>query len=119
MPRRGKCRCGKILVFERTAQGYKVRCPACQAVVRLRAEGGPPPPPAPTPATDFHTPELVEKFDTLEALRRHDSSAPVAMVEMEVYREPKSASRGGLWLLVGMAFVGVALAVGVSLLVLN
>ena len=117
MPRRGKCRCGKILVFERTAQGYKVRCPACRAVVRLRSEEAPPPPPA--PATDFHAPELVEEFDTLEALGRQESSAPVAMVEMEVYRDPKSAPRGGLWLLVGVAFVGVALAVGVSLLVLN
>ena len=119
MSRRGQCRCGTILVFERSAQGYKVRCSVCQAVVRLRAEEAPPPSPAPTPATDFHTPELVEEFDTLEALRRRDSSAPVAMVEMEVYQEPKPAARGGLWLLVGMAFVGVALAVGAILLVLN
>jgi hypothetical protein len=36
MPRRGQCRCGLILTFRRTAQGYKMRCPSCGAVVRLR-----------------------------------------------------------------------------------
>ena len=69
MSRRGKCRCGKILVFERTARGYKVRCPDCQAVVRLRAveaaqrpqRAGPPPLPRPTP-------ELVEEVDSLDML---------------------------------------------------
>jgi hypothetical protein len=28
-----------VLTFHRTAQGYKMRCPSCGAVVRLRAEG--------------------------------------------------------------------------------
>ncbi len=36
MARRGQCRCGLILTFQRTAQGYKMRCPSCGAVVRLR-----------------------------------------------------------------------------------
>ena len=122
MPRRGKCRCGTVLTFERTAQGYKVRCPNCQAVVRLRAEAAaplPPPVPAPIAPTDFETPELVEEYDVLEALRLQKSSAPAAMVEMEVYHEPKPAARGGLWLLVGLAVVGVALAVVTILVVLN
>jgi hypothetical protein len=36
MSRRGQCRCGLVLKFRRTAQGYKMRCPSCGAVVRLR-----------------------------------------------------------------------------------
>ena len=121
MPRRGKCRCGTVLDFERTANGYKVRCPNCQAIVRLRAEEPPPPPspaPSPTAPTDFETPELVEEFDIREASRLQKSSAPAAMVEMEVYHEPRATPRGGLWLLVGLAVVGVAL-VGAILVVLN
>ncbi len=39
MARRGRCRCGFILTFHRTAQGYKMRCPSCGAVVRLRVKG--------------------------------------------------------------------------------
>ncbi len=37
MSRRGQCRCGLVLTFQRTVQGYKMRCPSCGAVVRLRA----------------------------------------------------------------------------------
>ena len=90
--------------------------------MRLRAEAAaplPPPVPAPIAPTDFETPELVEEYDVLEALRLQKSSAPAAMVEMEVYHEPKPAARGGLWLLVGLAVVGVALAVVTILVVLN
>jgi hypothetical protein len=36
MARRGKCRCGKILTFHRGPEGYKMRCPGCSSVVRLR-----------------------------------------------------------------------------------
>src|SRR5581483_2784531 len=36
MSRRGQCRCGLILTFHRTEQGYKMRCPSCGSVVRLR-----------------------------------------------------------------------------------
>jgi hypothetical protein len=38
MARRGRCRCGNILVFHRGPQGYKMRCPQCLAVVRLNAQ---------------------------------------------------------------------------------
>ena len=119
MPRRGRCQCGTILLFERKEQGYKVRCSVCQAVVRLRSDDAarpprphrtPPPLPASTEATDFHTPELPPEVGGLDMLDLHESSAPVAMVEMDIYREPKAPSRGGLWLLVGLAVVGVVLA---------
>jgi hypothetical protein len=116
MPRRGKCRCGTILVFERTALGYKVRCSGCQAIVRLRPLL---PVPASTAPTDFDTPELVHQVDSLEMLDFQESSAPVAMVEMEVYRGPKPAGRRGLWILAGLAFVGLALVVGSIILILN
>ncbi len=36
MARRGQCRCGLVLTFHRTSHGYKIRCPSCGAVVRLR-----------------------------------------------------------------------------------
>jgi hypothetical protein len=35
-----RCRCGSKLRFQRGATGYKTRCPACHAVVRLRLSGG-------------------------------------------------------------------------------
>jgi hypothetical protein len=35
MSRRGRCRCGNLLVFHRSPEGYKMRCPQCLAVVRL------------------------------------------------------------------------------------
>ena len=38
MPRRGLCRCGTVLKFEFGPDGYKMRCPGCGAVVRLRAD---------------------------------------------------------------------------------
>lgn len=36
MSRHGQCRCGLILTFHRSPHGYKMRCPSCGAVVRLR-----------------------------------------------------------------------------------
>jgi hypothetical protein len=36
MARRGRCRCGCMLRFERGPDGYKTRCSGCGAVVRLR-----------------------------------------------------------------------------------
>ncbi|MBY0233308.1 MAG: hypothetical protein K2W96_28845 [Gemmataceae bacterium] len=51
MARRGRCRCGTLLAFEKTSQGYKTRCNGCGAVVRLHepAEAESPPAPAETP----------------------------------------------------------------------
>jgi rRNA maturation endonuclease Nob1 len=36
MARRGRCRCGSVLRFEKGPNGYKTRCPSCGSVVRLR-----------------------------------------------------------------------------------
>ena len=38
MPRRGLCRCGNVLQFTAGAHGYKMRCPSCGSVVRLRPD---------------------------------------------------------------------------------
>ena len=40
MARKGRCRCGQMLRFEKGPQGYKMRCPGCSSVVRLRVDGG-------------------------------------------------------------------------------
>src|SRR4051794_27711795 len=84
MTRRGKCRCGAVLHFRKTAQGYKTRCPACSAVVRLRAggaESGSPrpkkspapvlasgPPPLPTEHTDASVESLPPESSDLSGL---------------------------------------------------
>ena len=92
-------------------------------IVRLRSNDAKPTQrAAPTPlasisATDFDAPELALELGSLNPLAFQESSAPVAMVEMEVYHEPKA--RGGLWLLVGLALVGLALAAGVIVVVLS
>jgi hypothetical protein len=36
MARRGRCRCGSILTFQKGPDGYKTRCASCGAVVRLK-----------------------------------------------------------------------------------
>ena len=36
MARRGRCRCGLLLQFQKGPDGYKTRCPSCGSVVRLR-----------------------------------------------------------------------------------
>jgi hypothetical protein len=46
MARRGRCRCGNVLTFQRGPDGYKVRCPVCKAVVRLSTADAPKPPAA-------------------------------------------------------------------------
>ena len=101
MPRRGLCKCGTMLLFRRTERGYKRRCPACRAVVRLRrGVEFAAPPPLPAPAADAPT--------DLSLLSLHETSAPLAVVELEVYREPV---RRHAWLRsLGLA-VGVCLAI--------
>jgi hypothetical protein len=36
MSRRGRCRCGSVLRFQKGPNGYKTRCLSCGSVVRLR-----------------------------------------------------------------------------------
>lgn len=36
MARRGRCRCGLVLKFQKGPEGYKTRCPSCGSVVRLQ-----------------------------------------------------------------------------------
>src|SRR6058998_3729023 len=99
MARRGRCRCGTLLVFEMTSQGYKTRCPSCRAVVRLRIEQ-----PAP----------VLEAVASLGDLGIRRTSAPVADPELPAYREP--AKNGGSWLLwaaLGGAFAAIAAGVAV------
>jgi hypothetical protein len=38
MSRRGLCRCGAVLEFRSGPDGYKMRCPGCGSVVRLRVD---------------------------------------------------------------------------------
>jgi DNA-directed RNA polymerase subunit M/transcription elongation factor TFIIS len=38
MARRGQCRCGSVLSFQKGPDGYKTRCPSCGSVVRLRPQ---------------------------------------------------------------------------------
>jgi hypothetical protein len=124
MAKRGQCRCGTLLSFELTSKGYKTRCPACKAVVRLRGDGParqPRPhrwaaedPTAAAPALPTAAPP------DLSVLSVHESSAPVALAEIEVYHEPAAQSvpaAGGVrWWLLGPAIAGVMVAVGAAAL---
>jgi hypothetical protein len=109
MGKRGQCRCGTILRFELTARGYKMRCPVCQSVVRLRADPPSKPrrprrssatipaavPAAPPPLpTDCEADELPD----LSALDHYETDAPPAMAEMEAYQgdPPRRRAKGGL-----------------------
>jgi hypothetical protein len=56
MPRHGRCRCGALLTFQKGPHGFKTRCPACNAVVRMRPPGKWKPAPEPPP-DDLHLPE--------------------------------------------------------------
>lgn len=128
MTRRGRCRCGKVLVFAWTSQGYKTRCASCHAVVRLRLDEpapGPPPLPRHPPArkTDYLTTPLHDGPDAtcpldLSDLSEHESSAPVALAELEAYAEPPRPSRRRIWLIVaGLAVFLVGLGITLALLV--
>ena len=128
MPRRGRCRCGTILLFERTAQGYKVRCTVCGAVVRLRSDTAthsrrvtPPLPPmmASTVEAVSDGQESPWEVGTLDMLDPHRSSSQLAVVEMEVYRAPKPRSSRGIWIVLVLAFIVLALVAGTIVLVLT
>jgi hypothetical protein len=139
MTRRGKCRCGTILEFEKTSLGYKTRCPQCKAVVRLRPDepagagaaeqparkkpaalavpSGPPP----LPTTESTFSAELQPGPTLDDLSPaappdfsilgdHQTTAPLAQTEMPVYREPEPSSSARWWVF-GLAALAVILAV--------
>jgi hypothetical protein len=101
MARRGQCRCGLVLTFHRTAGGYKMRCPSCGAVVRLRVkdkERRPTPGAtvAQPPAGDLPPDEIDVELVSLEELGAGPSRPP---------------RRGKSWLIVvggGIVFLVVA-----------
>jgi hypothetical protein len=133
MGRRGRCRCGTILHFQKTSRGYKKRCPACGAVVRLRRDGsskahkspsavvavpsGPPPLPDADESADHPLPPLPElpPASDLSVLSDHESSAAPALAEMEVVKEPRPESLLR-WVLFGLLAVVVIVGVATATL---
>lgn len=142
MAKRGMCRCGTIISFELTSQGYKARCPVCKSIVRLRTDTATPATrphrstreapttampshasaaPAPFTSPPAESPETVSTtppdFSILEA---QQSSGPLALPEIEVFHEPKSRlanSSSWYWWLLSLA--GIAfLMLGVLVLLL-
>ena len=111
MLRRGQCRCGEILHFRKTSVGYKTKCPKCSAVVRLRGEGTGGPRALPASPTVVDAPE-VEPAD-LPAFVENESSAPLALAEMEAYRPPEEPS-ALKWVLFALAAGLVVVGVGVA-----
>ena len=93
MARRGKCRCGQMLEFHKTPQGYKGRCPRCKAVVRLHGKGkggavplpepaAPPPLPGAAPTLPAEWPPLPSDFPTLaDPTAQPDPGVPFIEVE--------------------------------------
>ncbi len=118
MEKRGRCRCGTVLVFRPTPQGYKTRCPACHAVVRLREEGAGRPAP-PQGARGRFAPHAADATPPdLSVLQTHESTAPHAEAEIPAYRDPPPAPRlvrlG--WWVIPLAVVAVLLLLIVAAL---
>ena len=138
MKRRGQCRCGTILEFEKTSLGYKTRCPQCKAVVRLRPEAPAPqaqehkqssavltapssPPPLPPLEATFGLEMLPgPTLDDLppdppdfSILGEQTSTAPAAQADMPAYcdAEPAFAAGVGRWWVFGLTALAVVLAV--------
>ena len=113
MAKRGRCRCGTLLVFQQKEEGYKTRCPVCQSVVRLRADAASKPSPPALPGPRTVPPPLSTSVD-LSVLETNETTVPPAEVEMEAYHEPVSVSllgRHGWWffpLAVGVAVAALA-----------
>src|SRR5262245_56980935 len=120
MKRRGKCRCGAILQFQQTAQGYKTRCSNCGAIVRLRLDPGSKPRkqsskassgvlaavgPPPLEHTDFSAPILPPSLDDappdFSVLSDHESDAPQALAEMETFAPPRAKGSALPWIVFG------------------
>ncbi|MFO0877804.1 MAG: hypothetical protein U0840_10660 [Gemmataceae bacterium] len=136
MAKRGQCRCGHILIFELTSQGYKTRCPVCRSIVRLRGDApaqpvalSEPRPRTPQPAlapalpapTDFHAEEIpvLEEVPTLEELpepppRARPEPPPLARPRARFDREAVDdveppPARGLLsWILAGIILLVLA-----------
>jgi hypothetical protein len=70
--RRGQCRCGSILTFEKGLDGYKKRCETCGSVVRCRKS-------SPRPVARASIP-AIPSFGARPALAREE---PPPLVEME------------------------------------
>jgi hypothetical protein len=131
MARRGQCRCGTILLFHKTARGFKTRCPQCGAIVRLRVEqhvrqghrssgarsmpGEPPPLPV---SRSVAAPSVVTLDDlpgpTGPNLLEDDPLGRVALAEMEAYPGPEPAVFPLRWWLFGVAALVVVLGVVVA-----
>jgi hypothetical protein len=69
MTKRGQCRCGTIITFVLTSQGYKTRCPVCQSVVRLRVD----------PASPTAQPHLAVSEANAAAKRPEAATVPPAV----------------------------------------
>lgn len=133
MARRGRCRCGKILTFRRSSEGYKRRCSRCGAVVRL-VEGSAAPPNGapPIPGWTYAPTELLTRFkldkpstpphqvpaaELPPALGEmpeggYEAGAP-AQVEIEVVPLPEMAMPWGrIVLLMGLMLLLVGLVIG-------
>lgn len=138
MDKRGHCRCGTLLVFRMTRQGYKTRCPGCQSVVRLREEAVrtsvpemrpgvlTPPPlsktalrklcPPPVPNANEAPDATPMEFNALDT---HDDALGAEFVEMKAPRQRKRSSfwhRHGAWVIVGVMLGVVMGLIGIALL---
>lgn len=132
MEKRGQCRCGTLLTFDLTPQGYKTRCHVCNSVVRLRADTPtpapatvaakrPPEPPPLVPAPAPKVPRPVPTPDPLEdtvppdlsILDTKESTAPPAMVEMVAFREELPARKEHLRWVIFAVVLALLIVVGV------
>jgi hypothetical protein len=134
MPRRGLCRCGTVLKFESGPDGYKMRCPGCGAVVRLRADAADsaegtrrrqrsgvlaflPPAPSDPEVPRGQAPVTPENYD-YDALRPGELPV-VEMVPLSELLPPPLPSWWRRWWLPLSAAVVLAAAVVVVIVVLR
>ena len=74
---------------------------------------------APTVEAASDVQESPWEVDTLDMGDLQPSSSQLAVVEMEVYRQPKPRPSRGMWIVLALAFVGLALVAGTIVLVLT
>lgn len=111
MARRGRCRCGTVLEFQRTAHGYKTRCHSCHAVVRLRGDAPAPAPVGDTPAGPAELLFLTEEYHGPIETETQDFRGPLVEPDAPAYQEPKAGGSLAYWLLGGLAALVI---VGIS-----